>query len=85
MQIPRFSGSLLDAIQQEELSQKMKHLEKAVSDVHELVALVTTLVLALDVPRKPSERILEMSADFKHGASMVGGVLEAQRRGMIKS
>ena len=71
--------------QKEELSQKMKHLKKAVSDVQELVALVTTLVLALDVPRKPNERILEMSANFKQGASMVGGVLEAQKLGMIKS
>lgn len=63
----------------------MKHLEKSVSDVQELVALVTTLVLALYVPRKPDERIPEMSADLKHGSSMADAVLEAQSCGLIKS
>ncbi len=71
--------------QKEELSQKMKHLEKAVSDVQELVALVAALVAALDIPRKQNDRILEMSADLKQAGSMVEGVLEGQRRGLFKS
>lgn len=71
--------------QKEELSQKIKQLEKSVSEVQELVALVATLVLALDVPRKPDERIPEMSVHLKQGSSMVEGVLEGQRRGLFKS
>jgi hypothetical protein len=69
----------------EELSRKMIQLEKTVAEVKELVALVATLVLALDVPRKPDERVTEMSGHLKQGSSMVEGVLEGQRRGLFKN
>jgi hypothetical protein len=69
----------------EEVIQKLKVLEDSVLQVHQLVALGALLVAELDVARKPDARIPEMSAHLKHGAPMVEGLLEGQRRGMFKN
>jgi hypothetical protein len=69
----------------EEVIQKLKVLEESVFQVHQVAALGAILVAALDIGRKPDQRIPEMSAHLKHGATMVEGLLEGQRRGMFKN
>jgi hypothetical protein len=68
----------------EEFVQRVKVLEENVSHVHELVAAVAAQVSALDLPRKPNDRIPEMTEHLKQGFALAEGIQVAQKRGLFK-
>jgi hypothetical protein len=68
----------------EEFVQRVKVLEENVSHVHELVAAVAGQVSALDLPRKPNDRIPEMTEHLKQGFALAEGIQVGQKRGLFK-
>ena len=69
----------------EDLLQRIKSLEEHFSQVHELTAVVASLVAALDVQRKPDEKALEISDNLKQGFVISKAVLFGQKKGLFKN
>ncbi|OYU43483.1 MAG: hypothetical protein CFE44_18135 [Burkholderiales bacterium PBB4] len=67
----------------EDFVQRGKVLEENVSHIHELVAVVAAQVSALDLPRKPNDRIPEMTSHLKQGFELSEGIQVGQKRGLF--
>jgi hypothetical protein len=70
--------------QQEEVIRNIRALEEAVLHVNELVALVVTMVAALDVNRITGERHAEMPKHINQGVDLQQAILEAQKKGVFR-
>ncbi len=68
----------------EDLINRVSSIDGRVSQVLELAAVGAAMLSALDLPRKPNERVSEMTVHLKQGFEISEAVLVGQQRGLFK-
>jgi hypothetical protein len=68
----------------EDLINRVSSIDGRVSQILELAAVGAAMLSALDLARKPDERVSEMTAHLKQGFEISEAVLVGQQRGLFK-